>query len=135
MKIGQLALLSQIPASTIRFYEQSGLMPKAQRTQSGYRDYDESALRRLRLIRFSQGLGFSLQEMPKLMEQDGNWDHETLLQRLLQKHQDASQLIIQLQQQQEQLKHLITRLQTIWEQGKCMGEAELDDIIQQSNVL
>ena len=50
MKIGELAERSGIPASTIRYYEREGLLPKAQRGANGYRVYQASALDRLDLI-------------------------------------------------------------------------------------
>jgi len=60
MKIGQLAERSGIPASTIRYYEKEGLLPKAQRGANGYRVYRDNALERLDLIQLGQKLGFSL---------------------------------------------------------------------------
>jgi DNA-binding transcriptional MerR regulator len=47
MKIGELAARSGIAASAIRYYEQAGLMPKAERGANGYRAYGDSALERV----------------------------------------------------------------------------------------
>lgn len=44
MKIGELARRSKISAYTIRYYEKIGLLPEADRDQSGHRDYDASIL-------------------------------------------------------------------------------------------
>ena len=60
MKIGELAERSGIPASTIRYYEKEGLLPKVQRGANGYRFYQANALERLDLIQLGQKLGFSL---------------------------------------------------------------------------
>lgn len=50
MKIGELAKASGVSVSTVRFYEAQGLMPKPQTRESGYREYEQNDLERLRLI-------------------------------------------------------------------------------------
>ncbi len=50
MKIGGLAKSAGISVSTVRFYEAQGLMPKPRTRESGYREYEETDLERLRLI-------------------------------------------------------------------------------------
>jgi DNA-binding transcriptional MerR regulator len=67
MRIGQLATLTGIPVRTIRFYEQSGLLPAPARTPGGYRDYDAAAVSRLRFIRAAQSLGLSLAEIAEVL--------------------------------------------------------------------
>lgn len=56
---------------TIRFYERSGLLPKPSRTASGYRLYDDAALKQVRFIRKAQSLGFSLDEIRRIMSLRG----------------------------------------------------------------
>jgi MerR family copper efflux transcriptional regulator len=63
MTIGQLAAAAQVKTSTIRYYEQLGLLPKARRTASGYREYSADVARRLAVIRNAQQFGFSLREI------------------------------------------------------------------------
>src|SRR3546814_8918106 len=58
--IGELSERSNVPAKTLRFYEDVGVLPPPARTSSGYRDYDNSALDRLRFIASAQGAGLSL---------------------------------------------------------------------------
>ena len=67
MRIGQLATLTGIPVRTIRFYEQSGLLPAPARTPAGYRDYDAAAVSRLRFIRAAQSLDLSLAEIAEVL--------------------------------------------------------------------
>jgi len=50
MRIGELAKKAEISVSTVRFYEAQGLMPKPQTRESGYREYQQIDLARLRLI-------------------------------------------------------------------------------------
>jgi MerR family mercuric resistance operon transcriptional regulator len=69
--IGRLAKLSGVKPDTIRFYERSGLLPKPSRTTSGYRVYDDAALNQVRFIRKAQSLGFSLDEIRRIMSLRG----------------------------------------------------------------
>ena len=69
--IGQLAKLAGVKPDSVRFYERSGLLPKPRRLVSGYRVYDEAALRRLRFIKRAQSLGFSLGEIKRILSLRG----------------------------------------------------------------
>src|SRR5437879_5156559 len=51
MRIGELAERSGFTAKTIRFYEQTGVLPEPGRTSSGYRDYGEDFVERLGVVR------------------------------------------------------------------------------------
>ena len=68
MKIGQAAARSGISERMIRHYERIGLMPKAARRESGYRDYDERDIHTLNFIGRARDLGFSVGEISKLLE-------------------------------------------------------------------
>lgn len=63
MKIGQLAKAAQVRVSTIRFYEDAGLLPKPPTRESGYREYGSDDLARLQLIKASKRQGFPLKEI------------------------------------------------------------------------
>lgn len=67
MTITQLARKAGVGTDTVRYYEKRGLLPKPPRRPSGYRIYDEEALRLLNFIRRAQTLGFSLQEIAELL--------------------------------------------------------------------
>lgn len=68
MRIGELAERTEVPVRTIRFYEQTGLMPVPQRTPNGYRIYAEDAVTRLRFVRSAQMLGLSLAEIAAVLQ-------------------------------------------------------------------
>jgi MerR family transcriptional regulator, copper efflux regulator len=68
MKIGQASEASGVSERMIRHYEKIGLMPKAARRDSGYRDYDESDVNTLRFIRRSRDLGFPTEEIARLLD-------------------------------------------------------------------
>jgi MerR family gold-responsive transcriptional activator of gol and ges genes len=67
MNIGQAAQASGVSAKMIRYYEQSGLIPKANRRESGYRDYSPSDVHMLRFIRRARDMGFAIVEIQELL--------------------------------------------------------------------
>lgn len=67
MNIGQVSKATGVSTKMIRYYEEIGLVPKAARRDSGYRDYDEPDLHRLRFIRRARDLGFSVEEIGELL--------------------------------------------------------------------
>lgn len=67
MRIGELAGRSGIGIETIRYYEREGLLEEPEREPSGYRQYEESALARLRFIRRAKEVGFTLGEIKELL--------------------------------------------------------------------
>lgn len=67
MNIGQLAKESGVNAKLIRHYESIGLVPKASRSESGYRIYTETDVQFLRFIKRARSLGFSMKEIKKLV--------------------------------------------------------------------
>ncbi len=68
LRIGQLQQQSQVPIKTIRYYEELGLIPVAQRTEGGFRLFKPAVLKRLAFIRRSQKLGLSLQEIGEILQ-------------------------------------------------------------------
>ncbi|QQM45499.1 heavy metal-responsive transcriptional regulator [Streptomyces liliifuscus] len=66
-RISQLAERCGVPATTLRFYEDAGLLP-AGRTPSGYRVYGEDAVERLGFISSAKLLGLALEEIRELLD-------------------------------------------------------------------
>ena len=67
MMIGQLSKLSGIGIETIRFYERRGLLSPASRKSSGYRQYDEQSIVRIKFIKTAKDLGFTLDDIKDLL--------------------------------------------------------------------
>lgn len=72
LTIGTVAKRAGVAIDTIRYYEREGLLPEPLRRASGYRSYDETAVRRLRFIRRAKELGFTLEEIRDLLALSSN---------------------------------------------------------------
>jgi len=64
---GELAKEVGVNMETVRYYERTGLLPKPPRNDSGYRQFPEEAVVRLRFTKNAQRLGFSLREIRELL--------------------------------------------------------------------
>jgi DNA-binding transcriptional MerR regulator len=67
MRIGELAGELGLNPRTIRFYESIGVLPEPARTGSGYRDYGEPDIERLRFIKLTRSLGLSLDDIREIL--------------------------------------------------------------------
>jgi MerR family copper efflux transcriptional regulator len=67
MCIGRAARLANVNVQTLRYYERKGLVPKPLRRPSGYREYPAQTIGLVKVIKFLQGLGFSLREIKELL--------------------------------------------------------------------
>lgn len=65
--IGEIAGEIRLNPKTIRYYEGVGLLPKPQRSESGYRIYSGDDMERLRLIKRAKLLGLSLAEIKEIV--------------------------------------------------------------------
>ncbi len=65
--IGILAKKSNVKKETVRYYERRGLIPEPMRTESGYRQYSQDTVSRIKFIKRAQVLGFSLREIEELL--------------------------------------------------------------------
>ena len=68
LSIGDLAKATGVPIETIRYYERMGVIPKPPRTASNYRAYTPAHEGRLKFVRRSRDLGFSLDEVRALLK-------------------------------------------------------------------
>ena len=67
MNIGQASAASGVSAKMVRYYESIGLIPKADRTEAGYRVYTEGDVQTLRFIRRARDLGLSIERIKLLV--------------------------------------------------------------------
>jgi DNA-binding transcriptional MerR regulator len=115
MRIGTLAEHTGVTTKTIRYYESVGLLTEPTRTPSGYREYGDDAVQRLRFIRDAQASGLSLAEIKSVLElKDAgsrSCDHtRTLLERHL---MEIEEQIQRLQVARTELLELAERARTL----------------------
>ncbi|WP_313004684.1 Cu(I)-responsive transcriptional regulator [Brevundimonas sp.] len=67
MNIGKASRATGVSAKMIRYYESVGLIRPSERTESNYRDFSERDLNDLRFIRRARSLGFSVEEIGRLL--------------------------------------------------------------------
>ncbi|MFC5730877.1 MULTISPECIES: heavy metal-responsive transcriptional regulator [Nocardioides] len=68
MRIGELAQATGTTTKTLRFYENQGLLPPAERTPAGYRDYTDDIVARLDFIHRGQAAGLSLAQIRQIVD-------------------------------------------------------------------
>ncbi|MGH8081966.1 MAG: Cu(I)-responsive transcriptional regulator [Lysobacter sp.] len=109
--IGEAAQLSAVSAKMIRHYESIGLIPPANRSVAGYRLYSDADLHRLRFVKRSRSLGFSIKQIETLL---GLWDNRAResseVKRLALDHAaELAQKIAEMQTMQRTLEQLALR--------------------------
>ena len=68
LRVSDLAAEVGVTTDAIRFYEREGLLPPPERTPSGYRQFDDDSVHRVRFIKGAQSLGLRLAEIRELLE-------------------------------------------------------------------
>lgn len=114
MNISQAAKLTGLSAKQIRDYEKLGLLKAGTRTLSGYRYYEENDLARLRFIRHSRDVGFSLQQIAQLLQLQDNPNRNSREVKQL-----TAQHIETLNAQIQALQKMVAKLQR-WHDN-CQG--------------
>ena len=119
MNIGEASAASGVSAKMIRYYEDAGLVPPADRSASGYRIYGDADVHRLRFIRRARDLGFQVAEIADLL---GLWNDRSRrsadVKRLAQAH------IADLEDRIAKLRQMADTLQTL--SDCCAGDHRPD---------
>lgn len=107
--IGRIAQSAGVAIDTIRFYEREGLLPEPRRRASGYREYDEGAVSRLRFIRRAKDLGFTLDEIRELLalSADRHGGVEGVRERAAARLKAIDERIVELQRVRDGLSELV----------------------------
>ena len=113
MNIGEASKQSGLPPKTIRYYEDRGLIAPPARAENGYRNYNDTDVHKLRFVRHSRGLGFSVDECSQLLslyEDKGRQSADVKV--IAQKHlTEIDEKIRELQELRSTLHHLVNTCQ------------------------
>jgi DNA-binding transcriptional MerR regulator len=121
MKIGELARMSGVAASRIRFYESTGLIEPAERRLNGYREYADEALLILEIINAGKRAGFSLNEIKAILPIRGRgWNHQTVVKSLEKKIVDIPSLQERLKRTKDDLRQLIAFIEVRPPRNGCV---------------
>ncbi len=105
--IGQVAAEAGVHVETVRYYQRIGLIAEPTRPPGSVRRYDQTAIERLRFVKRSQELGFSLDEVRQLLAlDDGQSCRET---RQIAEHKLAviEQRLVDLERMRKTLESLV----------------------------
>ncbi|MDH3747545.1 MAG: helix-turn-helix domain-containing protein [Gammaproteobacteria bacterium] len=125
--IGELSKQTACKVETIRYYEQQALMPPPPRTDGGHRLYNADMVGRLKFIRRSRELGFSMDEIRQLLSLvDGKQISCERVKSIAEAHlQDINAKIRDLKKMQRTLSDLAGRCS-----GKDVPDCPIIDVLQ-----
>lgn len=119
MNIGEVSAISGVSSKMIRRYEEMGIIPKAGRSEAGYRKYSENDVHVFRFVKRARELGFSMKDIKQLL---GLWKNKNRSSEQVRNiaRQHLKELEIKLQEiesMMKTLKHLVDH---------CHGDARPD---------
>src|SRR5271170_5277798 len=115
ISIGDLAKGTGTKVVTVRYYEQIGLLPVPSRTAGNYRTYSNEHIRRLRFIRRSRDLGFTLAQIRDLLRLSSQKDEECAeVDRITAQH------LVEIEQKISDLERLAKELRRL--NNCCQGK-------------
>jgi Cu(I)-responsive transcriptional regulator len=108
MNIGDVSRLSGLPAKTIRYYEEIGLV-RPMRGENGYRAFRESDLHKLTFLGRARALGFTIEDCRALMAlYEDDTRESAQVKRIAEDHlTQIDDKIAQLQAMRATLAHLV----------------------------
>ncbi len=119
MNIGEASKNSGVSSKMIRHYETLGIIPRAGRTESGYRKYSDSDVHILRFIRHGRELGFSMKDLKQLVSLWRNKNRSSSqVKAIAKKHRD------ELQKKLNEIQAIISTLDNLV--ACCHGDERPD---------
>jgi DNA-binding transcriptional MerR regulator len=106
---------------TVRFYEREGFLEEPPRRASGYRQYSEEVVKRIRFIQRAKLLGFSLKEILELLtlRVDGQTSCEQVKERIAAKLAEVEQKIAELQHMRQALLQVASLCEGEGPKSRC----------------
>ena len=115
MRIGELADLTGLQTSAIRYYEEIGVLAPPDRRPSGYRDYDSSAVDRVQFVGAAQEAGLTLTEITGIfnIRDEGTPPCRHVADLIDRKLGEVEERIVALHQTKQELERLTQRAQRL----------------------
>jgi DNA-binding transcriptional MerR regulator len=118
LRAGEVAHAAGVNVETLRYYERRGIIPEPERTLGGHRLYTDATVTTLRVIKASQRLGFTLDEVAELLEAGRHH------------HDNARGLQARTQAKLAEIDQKIADLQVIRTALLAARDAGCDDLLQ-----
>jgi MerR family copper efflux transcriptional regulator len=136
MRIGELAERLNLNPRTLRYYESIGLITEPDRTESGYRDYSEDDLERVRFVKSAQRLGLSLDEIKEILafRDRGELPCDYVLSVIEREAEDLNRRIREMRKLRDDLKILKEKAKRI-PKARLKGDACVCHIIENQELL
>ena len=112
LTIGRVSQRTGLPAKTIRFYEDEGLIPRPSRGANGYRLYRENDVLRLQMVRRARMLGLDLPAIRSLLDRALSADCATF----------GDELIVTLRRQRDEVERRLTELTLLRDELSALEE-------------
>ena len=108
MRIKQFSQETNLPAKTIRYYEEIGLLPPPNRLKNGYRDYDQTDVDRARFVSGARSLDFSLDDIQEILalRERREAPCRIVLDLLQERADEINRRIAELQRMEDELREL-----------------------------
>lgn len=119
LTIGKLASAAGVGVETVRYYQRSGLLPVPKRVYGAIRQYSQESLQRLHFIRRAQTLGFTLDEIRVLLQQNDGAACSTALTLAEQKLRLVEERLKDLRRMRTELKQLIDECRANGSEASC----------------
>lgn len=119
LTIGKMAEAAGVGVETVRFYQRSGLLVEPKRPASGYREYGQTDVARIRFIKRAQTLGFSLEDIRGLLSLDGPQTCKSTHDAAVNKMRLVEDKIRALRHMRSALQQLVRKCELNYENGYC----------------
>lgn len=119
LTIGKLAGAAGVTVEAVRFYQRSGLLAEPERPASGFREYSQAEVHRIRFIKRAQTLGFSLEDIAGLLALDGPQTCRLTHDLALHKLQIVEEKIAALANIRDALQQMVRLCELRHERGTC----------------
>lgn len=131
LNIGQVAKRTGVSVEAVRFYERQGLIEAPERSHSGYRQYPQVTVKRVRFIQHAKEVGFTLKDISELLalRQEPGTSCADIKIRASQKIEEVDQKIRDLKRIRVALARMVLKCRGRGSLSECpiLEELELDE--------